>query len=393
MPAEGPAATATAVPAPGGRSAADKARLKRWRRVSHLAVWALTLTPAAVTLAHAFTNRLGVNPIETLTDRTGWWAIFHLVLTLAVTPLRRLTGRHWLVRYRRQLGLGAFVYASLHLGVYAVLDLGLDLSHLGEDILERPFVTVGFTAWLILLALAFVAGPMLATVAAGLRADLLRLAGEEAVRRATLTSVVLALLSALLAAVLSLSLAMGRRALMLERRRRPVLEFLTGSGTSFVLVIPPIVIGAGWFLLLRHFSDVFAIAPVMVVTVNAVMAMPFALRAVQPAYDAASERHERLCAQLGISGWTRLSLVDWPGLRRPLATAFAFAMALSLGDLGVIALFGTQDFQTLPLMMFRALGSYRGNDAASIAAILLIGTIIAFVGLPRLFERIADAAC
>jgi len=154
MPAEGPAATATAVPAPGGRSAADKARLKRWRRVSHLAVWALTLTPAAVTLAHAFTNRLGVNPIETLTDRTGWWAIFHLVLTLAVTPLRRLTGRHWLVRYRRQLGLGAFVYASLHLGVYAVLDLGLDLSHLGEDILERPFVTVGFTAWLILLALA-----------------------------------------------------------------------------------------------------------------------------------------------------------------------------------------------------------------------------------------------
>src|SRR5690606_30456420 len=196
------------------------------------------------------------------------------------------------------------------------------LARLGADmtgdaslpVAPRRFITssaagTALDGMVILLALAFVAGPMLATVAAGLRADLLRLAGEEAVRRATLTSVVLALLSALLAAVLSLSLAMGRRALMLERRR-PVLEFLTGSGTSFVLVIPPIVIGAGWFMLLRHFSDVFAIAPVMVVTVNAVMAMPFALRAVQPAYDAASERHERLCAQLGISGWTRLSLVD-----------------------------------------------------------------------------------
>ncbi|MCY1562345.1 thiamine/thiamine pyrophosphate ABC transporter, permease protein [compost metagenome] len=70
----------------------------------------------------------------------------------------------------------------------------------------------------------------------------------------------------------------------------------------------------------------------------------------------------------------------------------ALAFCFSLGDLGVIALFGTQDFQTLPLMMFRALGAYRSNDAASIAAILLIGTIVAFVGLPKLFERIANAA-
>ncbi len=132
----------------------DRAALERRRRTSHLALWALTLTPAAVTLVHAFTGGLGFNPIETLTHRTGWWAIVLLVLTLAVTPLRRLTGWHWLVRYRRQLGLATFVYASLHLGVYAFLDLGLDLSHLGEDVLKRPFITVGFTAWLVLLALA-----------------------------------------------------------------------------------------------------------------------------------------------------------------------------------------------------------------------------------------------
>ncbi len=79
-----------------------------------------------------------------------------------------------------------------------------------------------------------------------------------------------------------------------------------------MLVVPPIVIGAGWFLLLRHSADVFAIAPVMVVTVNAVMAMPFAIRAIRPAYDAASERHEKLCALLGVSGWNRLRWVDWP---------------------------------------------------------------------------------
>src|SRR5690606_7818552 len=131
----------------------DRAALERRRRASHLALWGLTLIPAAVTLVHAFTGGLGFNPIESLTHRTGWWAIVLLALTLAVTPLRRLTGWHWLVRYRRQLGLATFVYASLHLGVYAFLDLGLDLSHLGEDVLKRPFITVGFTAWLVLLAL------------------------------------------------------------------------------------------------------------------------------------------------------------------------------------------------------------------------------------------------
>jgi thiamine transport system permease protein len=137
-----------------------------------------------------------------------------------------------------------------------------------------------------------------------------------------------------------------------------------------VLVVPPIVIGAGWFVLLRHFGDVFAVAPVMVVTVNAVMAMPFAIRAIRPAHDAASERHERLCAQLGISGWNRLRLVEWPALRRPLTTALAFAMALSLGDLGVIALFGSDAVQTLPYLLLARMGSYRTDDAAGLALLL-----------------------
>ncbi|RVA96083.1 ABC transporter permease subunit, partial [Mesorhizobium sp. M7A.F.Ca.CA.004.01.1.1] len=156
--------------------------------------------------------------------------------------------------------------------------------------------------------------------------------------------------------------------------------------------VPPIVVGAGWFLLLRHAGDVFAIAPVMVVTVNAVMAMPFALRAVRPAYDAASERHERLCAQLGIAGWNRLMLVDWPSLRRPLATAFAFAMALSLGDLGVIALFGSDSVQTLPYLLLARMGSYRTEDAAGLALLLglvCLALIVAAHWLGR--EKVRDA--
>jgi thiamine transport system permease protein len=265
----------------------------------------------------------------------------------------------------------AVILALTRLGANTTGDANLPVA-------PRRFLPPGkpetaFDAALILLALLFVAGPMVATVIAGLGADLARLAGEQAVRQATLTSIMLAILSALLSVLLSLSLMIARRALALRRKggsKKSLLEHATDTGAGFVLVVPPIVIGAGWFLLLRNRVDVFAIAPIMVVTVNAVMAMPFAIRVIRPAYDAASERHEKLCAQLGISGWNRLRWVDWPSLSRPLATAFAFAMALSLGDLGVIALFGSDAVQTLPYLLLGRMGSYRTQDAAGLALML-----------------------
>lgn len=266
----------------------------------------------------------------------------------------------------------AVVLALTRLGANVTGDANLPVAP--RRYLSAGTTETAFNAILIVLALLFVAGPMAATVASGLGADLSRLASESAVRQATLTSAGLGLLAALLSVALSLSLIMARRALALRRRGgRSLLEHATDNGAGFVLVVPPIVIGTGWFLLLRTVSDVFAIAPVMVVTVNAVMAMPFAIRAMRPAYDAASERHEKLCAQLGISGWNRLRLVDWPSLRRPLATGFAFAMALSLGDLGVIALFGSDSVQTLPYLLLARMGSYRTADAAGLA--LLLGAV------------------
>ncbi len=239
---------------------------------------------------------------------------------------------------------------------------------------------------IIIAALLFVAGPMAATVMAGLTADLSRLAGERTVRAATFTSLYLAALAAFLCIVLSTALVMARRALELARRggKPRILEQLMDTGAALVLIVPPVVIGAGWFILLRRFGNVFALAPVMVVTVNAVMAMPFAVRAIRPAYDAASARHETLCVSLGISGWNRLRLVDWPSLKRPAAVGFAFAMALSLGDLGVIALFGSDRVQTLPYLLLQRMGSYRTADAAGLA--LFLGLIC--LGLMFLVARL-----
>lgn len=269
-----------------------------------------------------------------------------------------------------QIGLTALVMLVLtRLGANTTLDANLSVA-------RRKFLVVGraealFNAVVVVLALILVAGPIASTVVAGLAADLARLGADAAVRQATATSVVLSVFSAFLAVAIALSLAAMRQSLASRRSGAAgILERLAGTGAGFVLVVPPIVIGAGWFVLIRRTDLLFAAAPVMVVTVNAVMAMPFAIRAIRPALDAAGERHERLCEQLGISGWNRVRLVDWPVLRRPIATGFAFAMALSLGDLGVIALFGSDTVQTLPYLLLARLGSYRTDDAAGLALLL-----------------------
>jgi sulfoxide reductase heme-binding subunit YedZ len=118
------------------------------------ALWALVLAPAGWLLWRTLTGRLGANPVEALTLETGHWTLRFLLLTLAATPLRRLSGWNGLLRHRRLLGLAAAGYALLHLLVYAVLDQGLLWRQIGCDILERPFITVGMAAFVLQLPLA-----------------------------------------------------------------------------------------------------------------------------------------------------------------------------------------------------------------------------------------------
>ncbi len=114
----------------------------------------LCLVPLLLLLWDAVQQQLGANPVEALLHRSGDWSIRLLLITLAISPLRKLTGRGWLLRYRRMLGLYAFFYALLHFTVYLWLDRGLSWMEIGVDILERPYITLGFVAFLILLTLA-----------------------------------------------------------------------------------------------------------------------------------------------------------------------------------------------------------------------------------------------
>ena len=114
----------------------------------------LCLVPALLLLWDAMQQQLGANPVEALLHRSGDWSIRLLLITLAITPLRKMTGWGWLLRFRRMLGLYAFFYALLHFTVYLWLDRGLSWMEISVDILERPYITLGFVTFLILLALA-----------------------------------------------------------------------------------------------------------------------------------------------------------------------------------------------------------------------------------------------
>jgi methionine sulfoxide reductase heme-binding subunit len=123
-------------------------------RYLKVAVFLACLVPFGVLVWDAFTANLGANPVEALLHRSGDWTLRFLMIVLAMTPIKRLTGWVWPLRLRRMLGLFAFFYACSHFLVYTLLDLQLDFAHLGADIAKRPYITIGFTALVLLLPLA-----------------------------------------------------------------------------------------------------------------------------------------------------------------------------------------------------------------------------------------------
>lgn len=117
-------------------------------------VFTLALVPAGYLVYLGYTNDLGVNPAETLQLETGGWALKFLLITLAVTPLRRLTGGNRIIQYRRLLGLFAFFYAFMHVLTYLVLDKYFAFDEMIADVAKRPFITAGFVAFVTMIPLA-----------------------------------------------------------------------------------------------------------------------------------------------------------------------------------------------------------------------------------------------
>jgi sulfoxide reductase heme-binding subunit YedZ len=127
---------------------------KRVQQIARFAIPAFCLLPVSALVVLFLQDELGADPIEKITHETWEWALRFLFLTLCVTPARKYLGWQWLAPHRRTLGLASFGYAFLHLATYLTFDLGFNFAFLGEDILERPYITVGFATFLLLLTLA-----------------------------------------------------------------------------------------------------------------------------------------------------------------------------------------------------------------------------------------------
>ncbi len=237
-------------------------------------------------------------------------------------------------------------------------------------------------AAVILLATLFLITP-LATVLLRGAPNLLTL--PVPILIATLRSLAVALCSA----ALTLSLALPLSALInaLPRRQSRLVEALA----YLSIAASPLVVGTGLFILLFPVTDPVALALPVTALVNAVMALPFALRAIAPAHARAEADFGRLADSLSLTGFARLRLLILPRLRRPLGFAAGLSAALSMGDLGVVALFADQSHATLPLQLYRLMAGYRMDQAAAAGLLLLICSLALFWVFDRGGRLDADA--
>jgi thiamine transport system permease protein len=231
-------------------------------------------------------------------------------------------------------------------------------------------------AGVLLLAALYVGLPVLAVVTAGLSGALLLVLTAWNTWRAVAIGIAVSLVATLLAASGALALILGRSRLLPQS--------LVGFIGSLPLACSPLALGAGLFVLLLRAGAPLDLGLGLVALINGFMGLPYVVRVVAPAAAEAAARHDRLAASLGIAGWSRWRLVDWPLLRRPIGLAAALVAALSFGDLGAIALFGTPNTATLPLLIYQQLAAYR-LDAAAVTALLLVGLALSgFVLIERI---------
>ncbi len=224
--------------------------------------------------------------------------------------------------------------------------------------------------------------PLGAVLVAGLNGAWFAVFEDATLWRAAARSLFVAVLAGGLALALGLGLLHGGRALRAGHGRYKLAGALELTG-ALPLITPPLMLGSGLFLLLRPHADVLSLALVLTIAVNALMGLPFVLRVLAPAVARADGESRRLCLALGIHGFNRFRLVDWPLIRDAAGLAFAIAATLAAGDVGVIALFGSQDTETLPLLLYRRMGAYQMEAAAVTAVALALLCLALFWAIER----------
>ncbi len=266
-------------------------------------------------------------------------------------------------------------------------DASIGFSYKPVEHLYRPTSTHRWrNRLLILLGTLFVVTPLLGMVMSAINPASIKVLTHTNTVQATINTVIIAIVTAFLSVGIGVSLLISSRHLRIRAQKHNLGQWIQHAG-NIILVMPPVVLGTGLFLLLRNVADVFSIALVLTIIINSLMALPFVLRILDGPLMQAANHHDKLIQSLGISGWSRWRLLDWPLIRKPMGFALGIAATLAAGDFSAIALFGSERATTLPLLLFQRIGSYRLHEAATTAGILLVVCLILFTAMQSMTSR------
>ncbi|ELM3739390.1 thiamine/thiamine pyrophosphate ABC transporter permease ThiP [Yersinia ruckeri] len=242
---------------------------------------------------------------------------------------------------------------------------------------------------LIAAALLLLLPPLLAVVVDGCNRTMLTVLQQPALWQALTTSITIALGAGVLCVLLTMMLLWSSRELKL-RHKMALGQAMEMSG-MVILAMPGIVLATGFFLLLNDTIGLPQSPYPLVILANALIAIPYALKVLDNPMRDLAERYGPLCLSLDIRGWHRLRWVELSALKRALAQALAFACVISIGDFGIVALFGNEHFRTLPFYLYQQIGAYRSNDGAVTALLLLLLCFLLFTLIEKLPGRHAKA--
>ena len=233
-------------------------------------------------------------------------------------------------------------------------------------------------AFIIALASLFVLFPVAGLVISAFNPSLIAVIQNPTTLKAFFNTLIVSVSSACLSYVLAVGILLISRHCHYRLNWRYTSQYVRWLG-NLILVMPPLVFGTGLFLLLRPYADVFSLALLLVVLINALLALPFVLRILEAPLHQLANSHDRLVQSLGVSGWARFRWLDWPVLKAPTGFALGIAASLSAGDLGAIALFGSDRVTTLPLLLYQRIGSYRMHEGSVTAVLLLLTCLFLFL--------------
>lgn len=301
-----------------------------------------------------------------------------------------------------QLASWQFILGLLVVGCYSLLETRASRTQTIRPQMLASLRTSGWLDWPVLvIGSAFFLLPLLAIVWYGMQAAGSLTQMPLQLWLSAWNSLQVACGAGVLSVLLSLALLWSCRNLAIEQRHPQLARVWAGSG-SLILLIPTSVLSTGLFVWLQDQFDLFAHGRLMVVLLNALAVMPYTIRCLQQPFYQISRRYTQLAKSLALRGWSRWYWLEWPLLCKPACQALALGIVFSLGDLAAIALFGSDDFETLPWLLYQQIAHYQMDAAAATALVLLTLCCIMLwlveTGLPWCSQRLfssqsSDPSC